>query len=57
MDYILARLSERSTWSGITILLTALGVHFSPQATDAIIAAGLAISGLLGAFLPDRFKK
>jgi hypothetical protein len=51
-EYILARLKEASTWRGFVYMLTALGVTLSPAAAEAIIAAGMAIAGAIGAFLP-----
>lgn len=53
-DYILARLSEASTWRGIIMLATAAGVVFSAQQAEAVIAAGLALAGLVGAFSADK---
>ena len=50
---IIDRLNEPSTWRGIVALITAAGVAISPTQGEAIIAGGLAIMGLLGAFLPD----
>ena len=52
--YILARMKEPSTWRGLTLLLTALGVPLAPGLSDAIIAAGLGIAGLIGALTPDK---
>lgn len=52
-NYILARLHEASTWRGITAGLTAVGIVLSPEQRDAIIVAGLAIMGVIGAFVPD----
>lgn len=51
--YILNRFSEASTWRGILALVTAAGVSLSPEQGEAIIAAGLAGIGILGAFFPD----
>lgn len=53
MKYFIERLHEASTWRGIVALITATGVAISPEQTEAIVAAGLAVMGLLGAFLPD----
>ena len=53
-SYILARMKEPSTWRGLTLLLTALGVPLAPGLSDAIIAAGLGIAGLIGALTPDK---
>lgn len=52
--YVLERMKEPSTWRGLTLLLTALGVPLAPGLSDAIIAAGLGIAGLIGALTPDK---
>lgn len=53
-DFLLARASEASTWRGLIMLATAAGVVFSAAQAEAIIAAGLALAGLVGAFSPDK---
>jgi C4-dicarboxylate transporter len=53
MNYILARLKEASTWRGIAALITAAGVSLSPAQSDAIVAAGLSIIGLIAVFFKD----
>jgi hypothetical protein len=50
--YLLARLKEASTWRGFVYLLTALGVTVSPALAEAIIAAGMALAGVIGVVLP-----
>jgi len=52
-EYLLARLAEPSTWRGIIMLATAAGVVFTAAQAEAVIAAGLALAGLVGAFSPD----
>jgi len=52
-DFFLTRLREASTWRGIIMLLTAAGVSLDVAQTEALIATGMAIVGLLGVFLPD----
>jgi hypothetical protein len=47
-------MKEASTWRGLTLLLTALGVPLAPGLSDAIIAAGLGLAGLIGALTPDK---
>lgn len=47
MNYVLDRLKEGSTWRGLVMLATALGVKLEPDAANAIIAAGLAIVGVI----------
>jgi hypothetical protein len=54
MSYILDRLKEASTWRGIIALVTALGVALSPEQVEAIVAGGLALIGILGAFTSDK---
>ena len=46
-------LTEPSTWRGLVWLLTAAGLAVSPDQQAAIAAAGMAIAGAIGAFLPD----
>lgn len=55
-DFLLARLHEASTWRGLVALLTAVGVVLTPEQTEAVVAAGLAVIGALGLFLPDSQK-
>ena len=52
-NYLFERLHEASTWRGLVAIVTAAGVAISPEQGEAIVAAGLAVMGLLGAFLPD----
>lgn len=54
MRYILNRLQEASTWRGLALVVTALGVQISPEQLDIVVATGLAVSGLIGAFFPDK---
>lgn len=54
IEYVLARLKEASTWRGIIGLLTAAGVTISPEMLDKIVAAGLALMGVIGAFFKDK---
>lgn len=51
--YFLARAKEASTWRGLTLFLTAVGVPMAPALAEAIVAAGLGIAGLIGVLLPD----
>jgi hypothetical protein len=54
IDFFLARLREASTWRGIVMMFTAAGVVLSAAQTEAVIAAGMALVGAIGVFLPDR---
>jgi len=51
--YVIERLTEAGTWKGIVALITALGVVMTPDQQGAVIASGLAVMGMIGAFLPD----
>ena len=53
-DYILARAKEPSSWRGLIYLLTAVGIPIAPAMADSIIAAGLAIAGLIGTLTPGK---
>ena len=53
-DFLLARGKEASSWRGLVAILTAIGVTLSPEQKDAIVAAGLAIIGLIGVFTADK---
>lgn len=50
LDWLLARLSENSTWRGIILTLTGLGITIKPDKIAAITATGLAIVGLINVF-------
>ena len=51
--YVVNRAKEASTWRGVIMLLTALGLNISPEMADAIIGVGIAVAGLVGMLLPD----
>jgi len=46
-------LNQRSTWVGLIWILTASGISLDPEKQEAIVTAGLAMSGLLGLFWKD----
>ena len=47
MEWVIARLSENSTWRGIILLATSLGVKIEPDSATQIIAGGLALVGVI----------
>jgi len=57
MNYLINRLKEPSTWRGLIAVLTSFGVALSPDQKEAVIATGLALMGVIGAFFPDFNKK
>ena len=52
--YMLLRLREASTWRGIIALATAAGIQFTDAQAAAVVAAGLAVIGLIGVFFKDN---
>jgi hypothetical protein len=54
LDFILERGKEASTWRGLVALVTATGITLSPELTEALVAAGLAIIGILGVLTVDK---
>jgi hypothetical protein len=50
INYILDRLTENSTWRGIILLATAIGLKLDPDQQAAILAAGLALVGAINVF-------
>lgn len=51
--FIVSRLRERSTWLGLVSMATALGLVMSPQQSDAVVATGMALAGLIGTLTGD----
>ena len=56
MDYILNRLSERSTWQGLVAIATGVGLNLDPQLAAAIVAFGVAAAGLVHVLFPQSGK-
>lgn len=55
--YILNRLTERSTWLGFLAVATACGATIEQALTDQIIAAGMAVAGIIGIVTKDQQKR
>lgn len=55
--YILKRLTERSTWLGVLALATACGATLEQALAEQIIAAGMAVAGLIGIVTKDQQNK
>jgi hypothetical protein len=53
LQFLLDRARERSTWLGLTGLLTALGVHLAPEQAEAVVTLGLALAGAIAVFTSD----
>jgi hypothetical protein len=54
MNYIIARLKEQSTYSGLLALLSALGLAIDPDQFAAISTALIAIVGVYETFRRER---
>lgn len=54
LNYLAARMSEKSTYIGLFTLAIALGINLSPSMSDALAAFGCAIGGLLMVFLREN---
>lgn len=57
MKYLLDRLKEPSTWRGLIMVATGVGASWSPQSQEAIVYIGVSLAGVVGALLPDSWKK
>lgn len=53
-NYIINRLKERSTWAGAIALASACGAVIDADLAGHIIAAGLALAGLIGIVTKDK---
>ena len=53
MNYIIARLQERSTWQGIVAIVTAFGISLEPSLLDAIVSFGVAAAGMIHVLWPE----
>lgn len=47
VNIILERLSENSTWRGLLLIATAVGVKLNPELQTQIITTGLSAVGLI----------
>lgn len=57
IDFFAARLKEPTTWGGLIVILTGIGVHLSPEMSNAIISTGVAVGGLLMILLKEAGSK
>jgi len=53
LSFVLARAKERSTWLGLVSIATALGIALTEFQTEAVIAAGMSLAGVIAAFTGD----
>jgi len=55
VTYLVSRLKELSTYQGIMVLLTGVGVSVAPDKWQTISTTGVAIFGAVSAMFPDKF--
>ncbi len=53
MNYIFARLKERSTWVGLIGLTTSLGMGICPLDIETIATIGTALASAIATLVPD----
>ena len=53
-QYLLDRAKEPSSWRGLILLLTAIGVPVAPALADTIVSLGLALAGVVGVATADK---
>lgn len=53
MTWIVTLLKQPSTWRGLVMIATASGLVLSDVQAEAVIAAGMAVAGAIGAFFLD----
>lgn len=56
MSWFIDRMQERSTWRGITVALTSVGVAISPDQASAITGLGVAVFVAIEVFTKDQKK-
>lgn len=54
LRFIASRLKEASTWRGITMFMTAVGISVKPDLMEQIIVTGTGVAGLIGIFTRDK---
>jgi hypothetical protein len=54
MNSLLDRFSETSTWRGLILLATSLGVTIQPDYHEHIIAIGIALVGIINVIRRDK---
>lgn len=54
VEFALARLSERSTWTGMIAIATAAGMAIAPDLAEQVATAGAAIAGVVLLLTKDK---
>ena len=54
VEFLIARLSEASTWAAFAGLLAGVHVTIDPGLWQHIVDAGVAVSALAGVLIPEK---
>lgn len=54
MSYVLARLREPSSYSGVAAALASIGIAVPSPLVQALALLGAGLAGLIAFFLPDK---
>lgn len=53
IKFITDRLKERSTWLGLTALVSVFGITLAPEQVEAIVSAGVALAAAIAIFTKE----
>lgn len=56
LKFALERAKEASTYRGIAMVATAMGIGVAPELLTQIVAVGTGVAGLIGMLFPDATK-
>jgi hypothetical protein len=54
LTFLTDRAKERSTWLGLTGVISAFGVALAPEQVELISVIGVSIAGLITTFTADK---
>jgi len=54
MNKFIEIIIQPSTWRGLVLILSAIGINLEPDQAQAIITAGMGIAGAIGVFTSDK---
>ena len=47
LKWVAERATERTTWIGLAVLLSACGINIAPELSETIATAGVGVGGLI----------
>lgn len=57
LDVLLNYLTQESTYTGLTAILTAIGITLKPELASAIVACALGVFGLIKVLVNEKADK